>query len=123
MKEIRESFNTVDVNRLSLVSDEMLRLFPDTDKFGGAVDRKCMDSVELSNVCREFYKVRQQAAADVKAKLCSPIRHMEASPSTPSKIDVAMETLKSEMVRGFYRFYAKFFKVNFITSSFPLNIF
>ena len=58
---------------------------------------KYADAIDLSNACREFYQTRKRAAEAVKEKLASSGRQRTAKKKT--SIDVAMETLRTEMVR------------------------
>ena len=58
---------------------------------------KYADSIDLSNACREFYQSRKRAAEVVKEKLASSGRQRTTKKKT--SIDVAMETLRTEMVR------------------------
>ena len=57
---------------------------------------KYTDSIDLSNACREFYQSRKRAAEVVKEKLASSGRQRTTKKKT--SIDVAMETLRNEMV-------------------------
>lgn len=58
-------------------------------------DDKYMDSIDLSNACREFYQTRKRAAEVVKEKLANSGRQRTCKKTT--SIDVAMETLRTEM--------------------------
>lgn len=58
-------------------------------------DDKYMDSIDLSNACREFYQTRKRAAEEVKEKLANSGRNRSSKKKT--SIDVAMETLRNEM--------------------------
>lgn len=99
MKDMPTDFERMELDGLPTVNGEkVVSCIQDTGRF----DRKCLDPVELSNVCREFYQARKQAAADVKAKLATSGRQRVPTTKKPSTIDVAMETLKTEMVTFVY---------------------
>lgn len=59
------------------------------------VDDKYMDSIDLSNACREFYQTRKMATEAVKEKLSESGRTRTQTKKT--SIDIAMETLRNEM--------------------------
>lgn len=80
------------MDRVPVPGENYIRMYSDGCSY---MDRRNLDSVELSNICREFYRARQQAAAEVKAAISGT----KPALSTPSSIHVAMETLKSEMVK------------------------
>ena len=54
-----------------------------------------MDSVDLSNSCREFYQARRKAAENVKEKLASSGRQQKTKPTS---LDNAISKLRMEMV-------------------------
>lgn len=58
-------------------------------------DDKYVEYIDLSNACREFYQTRKRAAEEVKEKLANSGRHRSTKKKT--SIDVAMETLRTEM--------------------------
>lgn len=77
---------------------------------------KYTDSIELSNACREFYQSRLKSAQTLKEKWGSDRKVVNISDSNgnekkKSSIDIAMEKLRSEMVRFLKIFrFLNFFK-------------
>lgn len=84
--EMTDEFEVTDNNHVTKVTEHNLRKA--TDKY--------TDSIDLSNACREFYQTRKKAAEVVKEKLASSGRQRTTKKKT--SIDVAMETLRNEMV-------------------------
>ena len=83
-------------NNMEKKSDSLV--VTDNNYLTGA-DDKYMESIDLSNACREFYQSRKRAAEAVKEKLSNSGRQRTTKQKT--SIDTAMETLRNEMVRTF----------------------
>lgn len=90
MKDIKAKMDSCATEEFSVTDNNHLT----------KADDKYMDSIDLSNACREFYQTRKRAAEVVKEKLANSGRHRSCKKTT--SIDVAMETLRTEMVRHVY---------------------
>lgn len=85
MKDIKGNMDTHATEEFSVTDNNHLT----------KADDKYMDSIDLSNACREFYQTRKRAAEVVKEKLANSGRPRTCKKTT--SIDVAMETLRTEM--------------------------
>ncbi|XP_045160465.2 uncharacterized protein LOC123525467 [Mercenaria mercenaria] len=85
MKDIKGNMDTNVTEEFSVTDNNHLT----------KADDKYMDSIDLSNACREFYQTRKRAAEVVKEKLANSGRPRTCRKTT--SIDVAMETLRTEM--------------------------
>lgn len=68
------------------------------------VDKQC-ESIDFSNSCRQFYMTRLKATEDFKRQAAqSNASCQQDSKRKTTKIDSAMETLRTEMVSFFFYF-------------------
>jgi hypothetical protein len=100
MKDIKGNMDTHATEEFSVTDNNHLT----------KADDKYMDSIDLSNACREFYQTRKRAAEVVKEKLANSGRPRTCKKTT--SIDVAMETLRTEMVRKCFKLHYKSFNLS-----------